>query len=135
MTLECEEAIIITEEGIVEEAINLKTENSSSESYKEDALEHASWMQPLFRNIFNKEWNKLAPQGYIWKCLHCGRVAEWKSGIPAVYPSTGVLRYGGASRGYDASCMVNAILVKRSTIENRVLSKMNAISSNLFSLF
>lgn len=49
-----------------------------------------------------------APPGAIWVCGACGKTAEDQYGI-----------IGDHSRGWDESCMLNAVLVKENSIKRQ----------------
>ena len=49
--------------------------------------------------------DRMAPPDGIWICAACGKLAEDLYGIE-----------GEHSRGWDESCMLNAVLCKRSSI-------------------
>lgn len=45
--------------------------------------------------------NRRAPDGHVWQCMACGKVAEDKYGL-----------IGRHSGGWDESCMLNCAPVK-----------------------
>lgn len=43
--------------------------------------------------------NRMAPEGFIWVCAACGKTAQDRYGLNGIH-----------SRGWDESCMLNAVL-------------------------
>ena len=52
--------------------------------------------------------DRRAPDGHIWQCRCCGKIAEDRFGL-----------LGERSRGWDESCMLNAIPVARASSTTR----------------
>ena len=66
----------------------------------------------------NMHLDRQAPEGMVWQCTVCGKYAEERYGIE-----------GWHDRRYDASCMLNAQLVK-TPIEIKIAIKKHYESKN-----
>jgi hypothetical protein len=44
----------------------------------------------------------IAPEGQVWLCMSCGKIAKYRYGYVPGYP---------CSRGWDESCVLNSDLV------------------------